>query len=303
MGINRKIDAHFFVYMKKKFLSIQHKTFKEYGVKSYKELWEKAQGEYEGLSIPAATKFVLKSKSEDGKKKIFHAIFSSATEDRHGEIVYQVFHLTNFKNNPVYIDSHNYNSIERIIGRVEPIDVIDGKLQGDIEFALMNPLGVMGESMAESGFLNTSSIGFIPKVFDDKGNILESELLEISAVSVPANPEALFEKGMKVKTSKTECPECKDLPEGEVIEGHDHTVAPKTEEIPVIEAPAPEEVIEPKKLNIKAIAARAVSMLVEEDKKALKDLARTVQEMNERNVHEKKRKTLQAIRSLIGKGF
>jgi hypothetical protein len=287
--------------MKKKFLSIQHKTFKEYGVTSYKELWEKAQGEYEGLSIPATTKFALKSKSEDGKKKIFHAIFSSATEDRHGEIVYQVFHLTNFIKNPVYLDSHNYGSIERILGRVEPIGVIDGKLQGDIEFALMNPLGVMGESMAEAGFLNTSSIGFIPKVFDDKGNILESELLEISAVSVPANPEALFEKSVKVKTVKADCPDCKDLPEGEVIEGHDHRVEPIKEEIPVIEAPAPEEAIEPKKLNLKAIAARAVSTLVDDDKKALQEIARTVQEMNEKNMHNQKRKTLKAVRTLLEK--
>ena len=40
------------------------------------------------------------------------------------------------------------------------ISVKDGKLQGDIEFATMNPKGQLAEQMAEAGFLNTSSIGF-----------------------------------------------------------------------------------------------------------------------------------------------
>jgi hypothetical protein len=47
-----------------------------------------------------------------------------------------------------------------------------------------------------------SSVGFIPKEFDDKGVILKSELLEVSAVSVPANPEALFEKKIEKKIEK-----------------------------------------------------------------------------------------------------
>ena len=113
----------------------------------------------------------------------------------HGDIVVQNWKLTNFKKNPVYLDSHNYNSIEHIIGKVNKIKVKDNKLEGDIEFAMANPKGVMASEMARDGFLNASSVGFIPLKFDDKfEKILESELLEISAVSVPANPEATYEK-------------------------------------------------------------------------------------------------------------
>ena len=53
--------------------------------------------------------------------------------------------------------------------------------------------------MYKQGFLNAFSIGFIPKEYTDRNNadgsttrvFTKSELLEISAVPVPANPNAL----------------------------------------------------------------------------------------------------------------
>ena len=99
-----------------------------------------------------------------------------------------------FKKNPVVLDSHNYNGIEHILGKVKNAKVKDKKLQGTVVFAEMNPKGVMAKEMLEAGFINAVSVGFIPKEFDEKYNILKSELLELSIVSVPANPEALFEK-------------------------------------------------------------------------------------------------------------
>lgn len=175
-----------------KFLSLSTKSLHEKNAKSHQELWQKAQDEgFTGLSLSCD---VAITKEVDGDKKTYHAVFSSDTEDRHGEIVFQDFDLKAYKKNPVYLDSHNYDSIEHIIGRVAPLSVKDGKLQGDIEFATDNPKGALAEKLADKGFLNTSSIGFIPKQFDDKGNILKSEMLEISAVSVPANADALYER-------------------------------------------------------------------------------------------------------------
>jgi hypothetical protein len=59
---------------------------------------------------------------------------------------------------------------------------------------LDNPKGMLAYNLASKGFLNATSVGFIPQDFSDDGKILKSELLEDSAVSVPANQEALFEK-------------------------------------------------------------------------------------------------------------
>jgi len=175
----------------KKFYQLHNKSLEKNKVKNLSELWEKMKAKgYKGLSVPVNTKFV-KSAESDNK---YHAIFSTASVDRHGDIVEQNWLLKNFKNNPVYLDSHNYNSIEKIIGRIDKIKA-KGVLEGDIIFATVNPLGQLAKDLAEGGFLNTSSVGFIPKKFDDKfERIIESELLEISAVSVPANAEALYEK-------------------------------------------------------------------------------------------------------------
>lgn len=176
--------------MKTKFYKLHNSSLTKHKVASQKELWEKLKAKgYKGLEIQVETIFTKSEKKEN----VFHAIFSTSTMDRHGEIVYQNWNLKNFKKNPVYLDSHNYNSIEHIIGKVIKIKQTENDLTGDIEFALANPKGAMAREMAEDGFLNASSVGFIPLEFDAKGNITKSELLEISAVSVPANPEALYE--------------------------------------------------------------------------------------------------------------
>jgi len=174
----------------KKFLKITDSTLKEYKVKTLKDLWEKVKGKYKGFEVEVFTSF-KKSQSDDNK---FHAVFSTAKEDRHGDIVKQEWDLKSFKKNPVFLDSHNYDSIEYIIGKVKGANTKNGRLEGDIVFALSNPRGQLAYNLALEGFINTTSVGFMPKEFDNEGTILKSELLEVSAVSVPANPEALIEK-------------------------------------------------------------------------------------------------------------
>ena len=274
----------------KKFLSIAHKSLAELGVATYKELWEKAQGEgYQGLEVSAAATF---TKAADNK---FHAIFSSANEDRHGDIVHQDFDLKGFKKNPVFLDSHNYGSIESIIGKVSKVSVKDGKLQGDIEFATQNPRGALAAYLAEGGFLNTTSIGFIPREFNDKGEILKSELLEVSAVSVPANADAQFEKqastdGQEVPPSDQEPPKA-DEPE-------ELPTNPEENGNPPVENPEPAPVPQ-KTFNRTAIAAKAVSDMVEERRKNLRLIARSVQQLTDENKQEKKRMIYQTIRKLM----
>ena len=185
--------------MKKKYFNLTNKSLKELDVKNHQELWNKIGKDYEGLSREFPAEFFKKDiKGEDGSDDVSYSmILSTSDEDRHGDIVEQQWDLKWFKNNPVLLDSHNYDSIEHIIGKLKNIKVTDGKLKADIEFNMANPKGVMAKEMVDGGFINANSVGFIPKEFDDKGNILKSELLEDSLVSVPANPRALFEKKIK----------------------------------------------------------------------------------------------------------
>lgn len=213
--------------MKKKFYQLTNKSFKNSDVKTYEELWKKVGKDYEGLSLTVDTEFKPveddktgankslddkddqeggkeKRKAKKGNEGKFNIIMSTDKEDRHGEIIKQKWDLKNFKKNPVFLDSHQYSSIEHIIGKINKIKVKDEKLQGEVEFMLDNPKGMLAYKMAKQGFLNATSVGFIPLAFDKAGNIEKSELLEDSAVSVPANAEALFEKVAKSKKTDKE---------------------------------------------------------------------------------------------------
>ena len=158
-------------------------------------------------------RFGIKIKEVNEEKATLDAVFSTANEDRHGDIVKQNWDLKNFKKNPVIINSHKYGDATEVIGKAVKIKVVDGKLEGKIQFAVSeNPKAKIIFDLYKNGFLSAFSVGFMPKEFDDKGTIMKSELLEVSCVSVPANAEALAK--MKAKGIEVEKLEEKDF-EGE----------------------------------------------------------------------------------------
>ena len=142
------------------------------------------------------------------------ATVSTETKDRDGDIIRQAFwDTTHFIQNPVLVDSHNYASIERIIGHWESMEVKGKALVGEAVYHLDSPNAHVSE-LAKQGLdlahrnMAAFSVGFIPDMskavelkngdnffpnFEFKGQ----ELLEVSQVSVPSNPEALARmKGM-----------------------------------------------------------------------------------------------------------
>lgn len=269
-----------------KFLNITNKSLTDLSAVSFKQLWQKAQEQgYDALQVCVQAEY---TKAEDSETK-FHSIFSSDREDRHGDVVHQEFDLKAFKKNPVFLDSHNYGSIERIIGRVKPISVKDGKLQGDIEFFVDNPLGALAAKAAEQGFLSATSIGFIPREFNDKGEMLKSELLEVSAVSVPANPDAVFDKA--AETIPEEKPKEQEQPEENTDTEPQHD-EPEAHVQPDIQDPEPE----PKSISRRAIAARAIKELNDEHKRTIRAIAKGVREIVEENRLSRKREIYKQLR-------
>lgn len=237
--------------MKTKFYKLHKSSLTKHKVATQKELWEKLEEKgYQGMEIQVETAF---TKSET-KDNVFHAIFSTDSIDRHGEIVYQNWNLKNFKKNPVYLDSHNYGSIEHILGKVVKIKQTENQLIGDIEFAMSNPKGAMACEMAKGGFLSASSVGFIPNEFDEKGNITKSELLEISGVSVPANPEAVYEvKELNHIVSDEDIKENPELADNDIKVGDEIEIPEITEEKEEIAVEIPEVKSSPAILVNKAI--------------------------------------------------
>lgn len=274
--------------MKHKFFQLTNKSFEELGVSNYQEAWEKVKAEgYTALQAGFVTTF---TKAEDADNR-FHATLSDALEDRHGDIVVQEWVLTNFKKNPVLLDSHDYWSIEKIIGKWSKIAVKDGKLQGDIEFALSNPLGLIAYNLAKDGFLNALSAGFIPLEFGEKGEIKKSELLEGSMVSVPANPRTLIEKSVKGEKKSLDTEE--DPGEKDELEKKDD----ETETVPEkTETPEPEKVEE--KVVKRSVLAALNERLKRQDA-VLRAVAREMSGVNKSNVEARKREIWKSLRQAL----
>jgi hypothetical protein len=139
--------------------------------------------------------------------------------------------LANYLKNPVFQNAHKYGDIIFTLGRALITEVRGGKLFQQVEFATdVNPMAKIAYGLYRGKFLNAVSVGFIPLEWENgdgkssrsvdslsasggegRGEVAASlrnpqsairtpqfrrrytsqELLEVSAVGIPANPNAL----------------------------------------------------------------------------------------------------------------
>lgn len=128
------------------------------------------------------------------------AIASTETQDRMGDVLkLEDWDLKNFKRNPVLQAGHDY-APQFTIGVARNIRIEDKKLVFNPEFHDITPLAAQIKKMYEEGILKAWSVGFKPAMEEDE----KHELLEISAVAVPANPDSLtfIEKSMESVSEK-----------------------------------------------------------------------------------------------------
>lgn len=142
------------------------------------------------------SKLIVKAEVERTDKGM-RAVASSGVVDRHGEIVsVEGWDLKNFKKNPVLLWSHDH--MIPAIGTAKGIKVEGvgktAKLTFEPVFHDKTPEAAAIKALFEGTedmepVLGTFSVGFRP--IDMDGNVYtKQELLEISAVNVPANPDA-----------------------------------------------------------------------------------------------------------------
>lgn len=135
---------------------------------------------------------------------VLEFIASSEHLDRYDEvIVASGWRLEAYRRNPVFQNAHQYGDIVFTLGKalVTEVREIGGRsvLYQRVEFAVeVNPFARIAYGLYKGGFLNAVSVGFIPLRWENGGQdagfrrkYLEQELLEVSAVGIPANPEAL----------------------------------------------------------------------------------------------------------------
>jgi len=130
--------------------------------------------------------------------RVLRFVGSDNTLDRVGDVMTHTgWEIEEYKKNPVFLWAHQ--SREFPIGKTIKVEVDEKKgLLFDVEFATREiyPFADVAYKLYKNGFLKAVSVGFISlkEEFDSEHRvnyILEKELLELSAVPVPCNPNAL----------------------------------------------------------------------------------------------------------------
>ncbi|MBI4231175.1 MAG: HK97 family phage prohead protease [Planctomycetes bacterium] len=153
-----------------------------------------------------------------GKPRTLRFTGSDETEDRHGDVIsVDGWDLAHFQRNPVFLWTHDY--LAPPVGKAVGVQVRDGKLEFDIEFADRDTFEFADTvfRLYKGGFLRATSVGFMPHEWvtedlDEDGNAVgaevtkpavrkrrrytKQELLELSAVPVPANPNATIQESL-----------------------------------------------------------------------------------------------------------
>jgi len=144
-------------------------------------------------------KKILDVEVKEVSDRVLEFTGSTEEQDRDGETISaEGWDLKNYKKNPVFMWAHNYQNPP--IGKALKVKAEDGKLNFKIEFADADTYAFADTiyRLYKGGFLNATSVGFIPKEWNDgdgdkapRRAYIKQELLELSAVPVPSNPNAL----------------------------------------------------------------------------------------------------------------
>lgn len=140
----------------------------------------------------------------DAASRTVKFVFSDGSVDRYGDTIdARGWVLDAFNANPIALFGHDASCVENVIGRAKNVRVEGNQLVGEIEFASaeVNPNAESVFRMVEGGFLKTVSVGFQPlewSLSKDRSrpggvDFKRQELLEISVVPIPANPNALVQ--------------------------------------------------------------------------------------------------------------
>jgi HK97 family phage prohead protease len=149
--------------------------------------------------------FFCQTKEINAEARTIDVVASTADLDRDNEIILPSAFakgIASFKANPVILACHQHrlsSGSSPVIGSADPdtIKITDKDLGFTMRFA-NTPLGDEYFSLYRDKHMKAFSVGFIPKAWEDfnDGQIrgrrfTNVELLEVSAVPVPANPNAV----------------------------------------------------------------------------------------------------------------
>ncbi len=142
--------------------------------------------------------------SDDGT---ITAVASTPDPDRMDDVVAPSWKLDDFRRSPVIMHAHDYEG--PVVGKAVEIDLVGDTLMMRVQFDEheSNPLGQRLANQYREGFMSAFSVGFAPGKVTPRSQLpkdhpayseksagsymTDNSLLEVSAVAIPANPQAL----------------------------------------------------------------------------------------------------------------
>lgn len=178
--------------------------------------------------------------------------FIAATEGEKGDGVdlrMSGARLDRFRANPVVLFDHRYRGRDNLpIGRATAVEVAGERLMIDVTFDRADPFAAEVERKYRDGFLNAVSIGFEVHEFEDQkgkgggfffgGVATDWELLELSAVQVPMDADAVVSAGRRYSFDRNGAFTVAEF--AEAVLAHIATASKPAEATPTEAEPSPE---------------------------------------------------------------
>jgi len=161
-------------------------------------------------AIGVRKQIIAPAETMTGDMRALRFTISTGSVDREQDrIALAGWDLANFKRNPVVLWGHDASRLP--IGRAYDLQIAGGGLKASVEFIPADTPegGQFAEAvyrLARGGFIAATSVGFRPLAWEyttdkERGadewfpgiDFNQQELVELSVVTVPANPEALLD--------------------------------------------------------------------------------------------------------------
>jgi hypothetical protein len=147
----------------------------------------------------------------DEKKGLVEYIASDETLDSYREIIRaEGWRFTNFRKNAPFVDSHDYYTIDNLLGKVSDFQIKDKQLVETVQWAIDVPENILaqrGFAMTKAGYLKAVSVGFWPtrmaNRWDADRTAYDQQLAELGMTSMPDSqkPRTIYLEQEQVELS------------------------------------------------------------------------------------------------------
>lgn len=161
------------------------------------------------LTAPLRRELVVEAKVMNEKEGTVEFVASDETLDCYGEIVRANGWLfDHFSKNAPFVDSHDYSTIEKLLGQVAAWRVEKNQLIETVRYD-MEPgsLGLKAFKLVRDGFLKAVSVGFVPVVmvskYDTNPGGLSAQVAELKLDgATAAKLRAVYLKQQQIELSQ-----------------------------------------------------------------------------------------------------